>query len=177
MTVTYGNIQRIDEIAFLVTWTSDQPTPVTFRVYSQGVLVQTIVSTDGTGSYILTVGAGESPFFEVLDMACQNPSIAFPGRITLNWLAVSGAVAYSVQELVGTWTERMRISDLGQGVFTFLTRWLEDSETHSFQIVPVDSAGDFGTPIPVTFLQVRHPDVPNVTYSLNGSNEIQVVQG
>jgi|SRR6185437_1480466 len=175
MTVTYNDPQKIDTLAYLVSWSSDQPTPVTFRVYVQGVLTETFVSDDGTGQTILSVGIGESPFFEVLDMACQNPSIAFPGAYTLNWLSIAGAVMYSVQEYVsGSWVQRIRITDQGQGVFTFKSRWLEDSQVHQFQIVPIDAAGNSGVPISATVLQVRHPDVPNVAYALNGNGTLHI---
>jgi hypothetical protein len=166
--ITYEPIQRIDTTLFLLAFSSDQPTPVSFRVYREGTEIQTFDSDTGSGSVNLSIGSGESPFVEVLDSDCQNPSIAFPGKLTLNWLAVSGSSSYLVQEFVSSvWKTRQTIVDDGSGVFTWLSGWLTDVANHDFRIVPVDAFGNQGTPLEFAAVMVRHPDspAPKVAYS------------
>lgn len=178
MTVTYQPIVQIDATLFSLSFTTDQPLPATLRVYREGTQINTIVTTSGKATVLLTIGVGESPFVEVLDMACQNPSIAFPGHMTLNWLSISGATSYTVQEFVGAaWTTRQTILDDGSGVFTWLTGWLTDVTNHQFQIVPVDGSGTSGTPIGFSAIMVRHPDSPNPGYTYSNSTHQLTITG
>jgi hypothetical protein len=163
--ITYNPIQQIDMLSFLLSWSSSQPPPVSFRVYREGVEVYSVTSDDGTGEYLLTVGVGEFPFVEVLDQDCSRPSIAFPGRLTLNWHSVSGAESYQIQQYDSGWLTKQTQIDEGQGVFLYSSDWLDDVTTYEFRIVPVDSVGNLGTPITFSAEMVRHPDVPAVTYS------------
>ena len=152
-------------MSFRLSWSSDQSPPITFRVYKEGVLYRSFSSSTNRGSCILYVGEGESPFVEVLDKACSIPSIAFPGRITLNWLSVDGAASYTIRENNSGWQTVATIVDDGSGVFSFTSRWLEDSLEHEFQVIPVDVANNEGSPLEFSVLEVRHPDVPSVSYS------------
>lgn len=171
MAITYGKVQPIDATSFRLTWTSDETAPVPFRVYVGGRLVSSWESPTQAGEIILTVPAGDAPFIEVLDKACDIPAIAFSGRITLQWSSITGAANYRIEEYVDSvWTERNVITDNGDGVFTWLSRWLEDVTTHQFRIVPISTAGNEGTPIEKTVFMVRHPDPPDVEYTYNGSS-------
>lgn len=168
MTVTYSKPVRIDESTFRLNFTSDEDTPVTFRIFKDRRLVDTQVSGSGSGEFFLSVGLGESPFVEVLDKNCDIPQIAFSGSVYLNWLAVSGAASYVVAENVSSsWVDRETILDNGEGVFLYRSRWLEDVTTHQFRVTPVDTAGNQGTALSFSVFQVRHPDVPNVSYTFN----------
>ncbi|WP_166820523.1 hypothetical protein [Thalassoroseus pseudoceratinae] len=171
MTVTYEKPVRIDEATFRLNFSSDVDTPVTFRIFKDRRLVETQVSSSGSGEFFLSVGVGESPFVEVLDKNCDIPQIAFSGSIYLNWLAVSGAASYVVAEYVSSsWIDRETILDNGEGVFLYRTRWLEDVTTHQYRVTPVDSAGNEGTPLTFSIFMVRHPDVPNVSYTYDSGS-------
>ncbi len=169
MVVTYQKTLRVDRVSWRQPFTSDITPPVPFRVFIGGVLVSQFVSTDGNGNYRLNSDQG-SVFIEVLDKDCSIPEIAFPGRITIGWRSVVGAVEYKVEEFVSAvFVLRKTVEDDGVGAFTFLSRFLEDVTTHLFQVVPVDAAGNLGTPLSFSVLMVRHPDVPNVGYSYDGA--------
>ncbi len=170
MAVTYSKAQQQDSTTFLLEWTSDETTPVPFRVYIDGQEVGAFDSADGSGSFVVTAGSGESVFIEVLDKACSVPSIAFSGRMRINWQAVVGASTYRVEEFVAAvWTARQTITDRGEGAFEFVTRFLEDVTTHQFRVIPIDAAGNEGTAISFTSLMVRHPTPPSVSYVYNGA--------
>lgn len=170
MAVTFTKSVKTSLTTVKVLWSSDETPPVTFRVVREGVIVSTFLSENGKGEHTFTVIPGDAPFIEVLDRACQLPSIAFPGRVTLHWRTVSGAVKYRVEELVSAvWTLRKTVPDGGSAAFVTLTRWLEDTTSHQFRIIPVDAAGNQGTAIAFTFLMVRHPNRPATSIAYNGS--------
>ena len=171
VSVTYLDPQRIDEMAYLIRFTSDQPTPVMFRVFDEGVLSQTIESEDGTGSFIKHVSPGETPFLEVIDREDQRPSLAFPSRMTLNWFAVEQAESYRIDRYVsGSWVVQTSIA-AGPPSFTWQTPVLEDVTQHTFRIVPIDSAGNDGTELELTAYMVRVPDVPSVTLTYSSGTQ------
>ena len=171
MTVTYSKPVQVDPFAWDISWTSDAALPVTFRVYSEGVLLTPdgIVSADGTGRWTLTVTPGEYPFFEVLDKACRHPSIAFSGRLQLQWYG-TGDLSYRVEKLISAvWTLQETVPDDGRGYYTWRSPQLTDVTTHSYRIVPVSIAGNQGTALSLVSLLVRHPDSPSVAVTYNGS--------
>lgn len=166
MSVTIDSITRLDSLSFRIAYSSDLATPVTFRVVVAGKLVDTRTSNTGSGSSVITVGAGESPYFEVLDVANQRPQFAAPGRLTFHWRRINGAVSYLVQESISAvWTTVETRRENGENNHVFLSRWLEDCTSHSFRVVPVDAGGVEGDPIAWTAETARHPDVPAVSYA------------
>lgn len=170
MTVTYQDPVRIDATAFLLRFSSDVAVPVPFRVYVDRLLVREWDSTSQSAEYVLTVGANQTPFIEVLDKACDIPQLAFPGKVTLHWLREGTAVEYRIEELVSAvWTDRGSLFDNGEPSYTWDTRWLEDVTTHQFRVIAIDAAGNEGTATTYSVQMVRHPDPPNVTYAYNGS--------
>ena len=96
MTVTYADPVRVDELSYWISFSSDRPTPVTFRVYDEGVLAETIESETGSASFLKHVAPGETPFLEVLDRDDERPALAFPSRMLINWLSVDAAAAYRI---------------------------------------------------------------------------------
>lgn len=170
MAITSYTIAPIDLTTIKISFVSDATPPIPFRVYVGGVLVSSWTAPTTAGEINLTIPPGDAPFVEVLDKACANPSIAYPGRITLQWTTVTSAARYRIDEYVATvWTERATLTDNGEGSFSWVSRWLEDVTTHQFRVVPISSAANEGTPITQTVLMVRHPDPPSVTYTYNGA--------
>lgn len=168
MTITYAAPEPVDLVTMRISWTSDAASPQSFRVYLGGVLIATQEAEDGTGSIDVAIPPGDEPFLEVLDSDSYGPTLAFPGRITLAWDGVSGAGSYRIEEYVSAvWTERQEITDRGEGAFLWVSRWLEDCETHQFRIVPIGTDLNEGTPLAFSFEMVRHPNTPSVDYVLN----------
>lgn len=165
MAITITDIIQVDEFTFRVFWSSDVGPP--FRVYFQGVLVATQTDTQ----FDFTVPVGDHPHYEILDGTCQIPEIAFPGRISLNWESINDALEYSIEELDGTSWEEIGTQLENGGPYTFLTRWLEDMTQHYFRVVT-----DHGEIIDFTTEMCRHPDAPNVSYSLDGSNNLVIAE-
>lgn len=175
MAITWNKPERIDDLAWRLSWSSDAATPVTFRVYREGHKIATIRSPDGKGELIVSIGVSEHPFFEVLDKDCALAGIAFPGRLTVHWQESTGADKYRVEELIsGVWTLRAEIRDDGLGAFSWISRWLEDVTNHQFRVIPVDSTGNQGSALSFAALMVRHPDVPNVKYTVNANRTLLI---
>ena len=170
MAVTYSKPVKIDVMAWDIAWTSDAALPVTFRVYSEGVLLTPdgLVSEDGAGRWTLTVPPGDFPFFEVLDKGCRRPSIAFSGHLVLQWYG-TGSLHYRVEKNTGSWVLQEIVPDDGRGYFTWRSGWLADVTTHTYRIVPVSTASNQGTALSLISLLVRHPDSPNTVVTYNGS--------
>jgi hypothetical protein len=161
----------IDEIAWLIKWSSNAATPVTFRVYSEGRLLTPngLVSSNGRGHWTLVVMPGEYPFFEVLDKACSIPSIAFSGHLDLQWYG-TGNKQYRVEKYNGASRDiQETITDDGRGYFTWGSEWLADVTTHTYRIVPVSTASNDGTALSLICPMVRHPDSPSVAVTYNGA--------
>lgn len=174
--ITYDAPTRFGPTAIEISGTSDQTVPVPFRIYRDGVKIADYSSPTQTFRKLVSVPIGESPMFEVLDKAGAIPSPAFPGRVTLNWLAVANAVRYVVEEYYSAvWTERASVRSEGRSAFSWKTRLLETATTHQFRVTPYDAAGNSVSPLTFSFLMVRHSDVPDVdiTYS-NSTHKLTI---
>lgn len=170
-------ITRVDELLFKMEWNQEVEEPTEYLIYREGQLIDSITS-NGSGAIYLTIGIGESPFVEVIPSGEKRRSLAYPGRVKLNWLTVTGAEKYRIQKFVSsTWENVGEAPEDGLGAFNFATDWLSDSTVHKFRMVPIDAAGNLGTPFEHEFLMVRHPDVPNVSYSYDSeTGKITVTQ-
>lgn len=158
--------QQIDDFAFLLIAATNRELPASIRLVREGVVAQTFETIDGTAEFLISVPPGDHPFLEILDDDRAAPSPAFPGRLTLHWLAVAGVSSYRIEEYVSSvWTTRDTVTANGQRSFTWLSRWLEDGQTHQFRITPIDAAGNAGTALTLSAKMVRHPDAPAVAYS------------
>ena len=164
MTVSINSTEKIDSSTWLVKWSSDLTTP-TFRIYRDSVLIKTTTQTQET----FQVVKGESLLIEIRD-DLSTPSLAYPGQLTLSWLATPATEKYKIEELVSSvWTLRAEITHQGQGSFKWVSRFLEDVTTHQFRITPVGKNGNEGTPKNFSSLMVRHPDVPAKNFGYDGS--------
>jgi len=160
MAVTYSNPAAVRG-GVRLTWQSDAEDP-TFYVYRDGVLI----ATTKQRSMMFSGQAGEQVVVEVLDDADGIPVAAYPGRVWLRWKPSTDTAKYRVEEYVGAaWTARASILHDGRLRYTFRTRYLEDSTTHLFRVVPVGENGNDGTPKTWSVLCIRHPDVPDASYS------------
>lgn len=167
MAVSITKTERVGPNGWRVSWSSDLVSPV-FYVYQDGRLVDVTTAASGT----FNVPAGESLVLEVLDDPNIKPEAAFPGKLTLGWYPVPDTKAYRIDEyLSGEWKEQKRISETGQGFYQWKTRWLEDSQTHQFRIVPIGTNGNAGTPLTFSVLMVRHPDPPDVNFSYSADTQ------
>ena len=157
-----------------IRFASDQPPPVSLRLFRDGLEVDSFVSLDGLGETQQSVALGEGMDLEILDRDCEVPRAAFPGRFTLYWPwpAGQGSQLFRVDELLDVWTERGTIPDYGQGHFQFATRWLEHGQPHQFRVVPVFPGGLEAAAIPFAALMARRPDAPNVTFAVNGNRNL-----
>jgi hypothetical protein len=170
--------QRIDVNLFRLALTSSGTPPITFRVFREGKLTATLISSVQTASIDIPVASGDHPFIEVLDRNDDEEQVAFSGRLLLHWQAVANAASYRLEENVAAvWTLRREMVDDGSGAYTWKTRWLEDLTTHQFRIIPVDAAGNQGTALSFSVLMSRHPDVPQVGYAfVPGTGKVTINQ-
>ena len=163
MAVTMAAPALIGSGVVLLSWSSDLGGTPTFRIYLDGEL---LTETTGT-TYVLTQRIGDTPVIEVRDDD-SPPAAGLPGRVRLEWTPVAGAAEYRVEEFVAAaWTQRARVKASDIGTHVWFTRFLEDEATHQFRIVPVGENGNDGTPLAFSFLMVRSPDPPDVSYAYN----------
>lgn len=175
MTVTFQEPSIVDVVTVRLKFTSDQATPVTFRVYVMGRLVTIFVADDGYGEFDLNVAEDEQPYVQILDDEVSREDYAYPGQVTLAWQAKAGATSYRIEEYVSAvWTERYTVVARGEGAFTYLTRWLEDAVSYQWRIIPIGANGNDGSPLTFAFTFVRHPDVPDVTYPIDSGGNLVV---
>ena len=147
----------------LLKFSSDQEDPL-FYIYIDGILV----AETGQTEYIVAIEAGESCMVEVLDDADALPMQVFPGKLRLGWFWVADTDYYRIDEYINeAWTQRRRMPCSG-GYLNFQSRFLEDGQSHTFRIVPINTAGNEGAAKQFAILMVRHPDPPDVDYDYDG---------
>jgi len=157
----------IDDTSCLYSWSSDLGTP-TFYIYQDAVLVETTANT----SKVFHVAINDGFVIDVLDDPDADPTTPYPGRITLSWYEVDDTHHYLIQEYVASvWTTRSLLFDTGDVFYTWESRYLEDVTTHYFRIIPVGDNGNSGTETGVSWLMVRYPNPPDVTYSYDAETQ------
>jgi len=161
MTVQNLTASRVGAAAWRITWTSDQPSP-TYRVYRDGVLVTTTVAE----SITIAVGPAESPVIEVLDDPAAIPMTTHPRRLSLAWYHTDLAEHYRVEQYIDSaWVYRAKLTDDGRWYFRWTSAVLDDVTTHTFRIIAVAVDGNQSTAVSLAALMVRHPDVPDATFT------------
>ena len=160
MTVTMADPVWEDSECVTMSWTSSLATPV-YSVYRDGELIGTTTSE----SMRFFIAPGEFPMFEVLDDS-SDPTYAAAGRIYLSWYSDPTANHYLVEEAPqGVYSTIATVLESGLGYQRYLTKWMSDGYDGKWRVTPVDAAGNSGTPLVFVVVQVRHPDVPRVSYS------------
>lgn len=172
MSVTINNVTVTGLNSVLIEYESTESTP-TFYIYLDGNLIDITKETE----YELGININENYILEILDSLSVPPMQVFPGKIKLNWFSSTDVNYYKVEEyIVDTWVTFKRINDNG-GYLEFDSRFLEDSQNHIFRILPLGTNGNEGTAKQFTILCVRHPDIPDVSYSYdNGTAKITITE-
>lgn len=155
-----------------VTAASDLGGAVYFHWYLDGGYVGMTTS----GSRVLQMPQGERGRIDVLDTIdpdfdpVANAPAGYPSRRTLvfNRSLDAGVAGYRVEESIdagGTWTAINLIAHNPRAwSYSMLTEELTDLGSYIWRVVPVDQAGNDGTPANLASeLIVRNPDPPNFT--------------
>lgn len=167
MTVSIDAPRRIDRNTVRITFSSDLGGTPTFFIYVDGKLVSEQQHTD----YIVYLSAGHSPHIMILDALDAEHIERFPGRIMAQWSDTAATDHYRLEEFISAaWVLRAKIPDLGESLFKWFTRYLEDVATHQIRLIPVGTNGNQGTAISVGILMVRFPDIPDVSYTYNSGD-------
>lgn len=162
MTVSISAPVPVGSDSYRVAWASDLPGSVRFYLYQDGVFLRETTETDA----VFRVAPGEQLVIEIFDDPADEPEAAHPGRITLWWYPVANTVHYRIEEYASPWwVQRAIVQASGQSSYRWQSRFLEDCQVHHFRVVPVGSNGNDGTPLELSALVVRIPDVPAVNYS------------
>lgn len=170
MAVTLDAPVYVDERTVYYSWTSSLSGTPTHYVYRNGKLVETTELDE----MFFFVEPDENLIIQVFDDPDDEPDVVYDGRLRLHWHAEADADYYIAQEYVDSaWEDVGKVIDDGRQEFDFDTRFLEDVTTHQFRVkavqedYPSDAAGTVlsGANTTVSCLMVRHPDVPDASYS------------
>lgn len=160
--VTIESTLQLSDRSFRVKYSSDLSDPE-FYIYLDGRLVTITTQTE----YVIGVNPGENYVLEILDDSVEVATQIFPGKIRLGWFFCEGCDYFLIDEYVsGSWQQRMRIKDSG-GYLSFISRFLEDGQSHRFRIVPVGTNGNTGQIKEFVVLMVRYPDEPDVDFEFD----------
>lgn len=102
-----------------------------------------------------------------------NAPADYPARRTITWQRSfsTDIEHYRVEQQTdgGDWSVLTRISDTGAAwEYSWTTARLTDLTEYVWRVIPVDQAGNDGTPISTTSTKlVRRPDAPNFTATFN----------
>ncbi len=147
--------------AVRIWWTSTVE-DATFYVWVDGILVAADLKQNW---FDLNIPSGATFRVDVFDNAVEQSGFAFPGRVLLQWDAVSGAVHYRVEEWTGSaWAAKARIPETGRSVYQWESSRLADDSEWRFRVLANDGANN-SPAREFTGLMVRRPDAPNVTHS------------
>ena len=123
---------------------------------------------------VVSILDSNSPTFDPI----ANAPTIYPARRTLVWTRSTDAhiSRYQVQQQVngGAWTTLGYINDDGRSwTFSYMTPRLTDLASYVWRVIPLDAAGNAGTPIALAAETiVRAPDAPGfaAAYNHNASN-------
>jgi hypothetical protein len=134
----------------------------TYRWWLAGELVLTTAAN----VFYFHVDIGESVQLDVYDDATV-PAATFPCRDTFQWEHADGSDYYEILEYVGAaWVVRGITRDIGQWIFRWKSRVLEDCTSHQFRVrsMGIYSTGEYKT---FSAYMIRNPDHPQYTPSLD----------
>jgi hypothetical protein len=160
-----------DDSSWLFTW--DYVSGESFEIWLDGVLLDTVSDGEYTAS---EDGYDDAPPpLEIIDATLAPDSETYPPYVILQWREVSGASGYQVDEYVGgSWVNRRVFVDASAGYYWYKSDPLDDDDTHIFRVSALDLNGNAGTAVQFTYLMARNPAPPEVTITINGSNDVAV---
>jgi len=160
--VTIEPPARMGQHSWKLEYSSDQEGPM-FYIYLDGVLIAETRQTE----YPVAINLEEISIIEILDDGDTPPMQVFPGKTRLGWFFVEGTEYYRVDEYINDeWVERSRLPE-NNGYLKWESRFLEDGQTHLFQVTAVGADGNESEAKQFAVLMVRRPDVPDVKYAHN----------
>jgi len=180
MAITSTMTTRIGQITLVIV-TSGLTPPVYFHWYLDGAYM----GMTGEGSFSLALKEDEQARVEVIDTTdpafdpLAAPPAFFPARFTIHWVRslATDAAEYRIEETNdgGAWTAVGRVPhDDEVWDYRFLSDRLVDLTLYGWRVVPVDRAGNDGTPLVIgavevywNYLQtvVRSPDAPRWNFA------------
>jgi len=168
MTITGYQLTRLGEVT-TVTVTSDLAGTIYYHWYCDGCYVGG--GRSATRSFYL--GLSDQTRVEVIDTndAAFDPvtgaPAGWPARRTLWWVRSTAAdvARYRVEQkkAAGEWSTLAIVHDRPDTWdYAVITDRLDDLSDYTWQVVPIDAAGNDGTPITIGPERiVRTPDAPN----------------
>ncbi len=174
MAITSYNAVRIGQIT-TVTVTSDLEGTIYYHWFVDGVHVGATTSPQ----YTLLVEAGGQVRIEAIDTNdaaydwVANAPAGWPARKLLWWIRSldSDVASYRVEQNrdAAGWTELVTIDhDEDQWSYQHLTDRLDDLIAYQWRVLPIDAAGNAGTPLSLgSETVVRTPDAPAFTITFD----------
>ena len=155
---------RIAPSAIKYTWTGTAPYDVWVdgrKALDQTSLTEYITqTTDGTTNPLPPV-----EIFDATDTGTPQNKKYSP-RLRFQWRGQSDAAIYLIQEYAAAaWTTKATVLEDGRGYYSFETPRQEDGATIQWRVLPQDSAGYQGDPLPFSFTVVCNPYPPAVEYT------------
>lgn len=149
---------------FLFSFASDLTDP-TFYIYINGEFVTETNETE----YEVTAPLNTQFQFEVFDDEDDVPTEFFPGTLTLRWDGTPDSTQFRVDEYVDSaWAAKRVVIADDRRVFHYDSELLDDSTTHQFRVVPIDTQGRSGTILEFEAEMCRYPDTPSQAITITG---------
>lgn len=160
-----------------VTAVSNLSAPVYYYWYIDGAFVG--MTTAASKTFLLS--PGDQTVISVLDSNSAtfdwagNAPVEYPARKTLVWVRSTdpNIARYQVQQQVngGAWATIGLVNDDPRAwAFSYSTARLTDLSSYAWRVVPLDSAGNSGTPIALAAETiVRRPNAPKFVATYNGN--------
>ena len=180
-TIIIDSVKRLDDETFKIAFSipATAIVPVTFVIYVDGVLVEQFLSDTGVGETVVRTPADSAPYVFITADPAELPPFAYPGNRTIVWTEIEeSAVQFRIDEFISAaWVPVAFREATPARLYSYTTRYLEDSTTHQFRIVPLDSAGCEGTITTVDIYITRHPTPPSVSYAYDpGTGDLTITE-
>lgn len=130
----------------------------------------TAQTTDGTTAPL--------PAIEILDDTDTTiaQSRQYSPVVRFQWRGQSDASYYKIQQYVDSeWTAIGMVRESGAGYYSWASQPQTDGESVEFRVVPYDTRGYDGLPLPVTHTVVCNPSPPDVSYTYNAGTGLLTI--
>ena len=164
--------------SYTIKYESNLETP-TFYIWVNGEFLTTTFNTE----YTFSVSYGQEIHIEIFDNSDDRPEMYYASNIHIQWEHVDRAKKYIIKKYnhnTDIFDSIHTRPDMGVGnLNTYISPRLDDSITHIYQVVPVDTADQEGDSLDYTFVMARRPD--NINWelgvewdSMTSSNKIKI---